>query len=130
VQDDRVHRDLYLSEEMFALEQERLFANTWVFLGHASQVPEAGDFVTQDIAGRPLLMVRQPDGSLRVHVQPLRAQGHAAGHQTQRQHRPHLPLPVPLVDLPLDGSPLGQPMKAATRARASRPANRAGAWRC
>ena len=38
VQDDRVHRDLYLSDEIFALEQEHLFANTWVFLGHASQV--------------------------------------------------------------------------------------------
>lgn len=28
VEDDRVHRDVYLSEELFALEQEHFFANT------------------------------------------------------------------------------------------------------
>ena len=44
VQDDRVHRDLYLSEELFALEQERFFARTWLYVGHASQVPNGGDF--------------------------------------------------------------------------------------
>ena len=30
VQEDRVHRDLYLSEELFALEQRYFFANTWL----------------------------------------------------------------------------------------------------
>ena len=29
VQDDRVHRDLYLSDELFALEQQHFFARTW-----------------------------------------------------------------------------------------------------
>jgi phenylpropionate dioxygenase-like ring-hydroxylating dioxygenase large terminal subunit len=43
VQEDRVHRDLYLSDELFALEQERFFANTWLYVGHASQVPNTGD---------------------------------------------------------------------------------------
>jgi phenylpropionate dioxygenase-like ring-hydroxylating dioxygenase large terminal subunit len=66
VQEDRVHRDLYLSEELFALEQERLFARTWLYVGHASQVPNAGDFWSLELAGRPLMMVRQPDGAVRV----------------------------------------------------------------
>ncbi len=66
VQDDRVHRDLYLSEELFALEQERFFANTWLYVGHASQVPEAGDFWSLELAGRPVMMVRQADGEVRV----------------------------------------------------------------
>jgi phenylpropionate dioxygenase-like ring-hydroxylating dioxygenase large terminal subunit len=66
VQEDRVHRDLYLSPELFALEQQHFFANTWNFVGHASQVPNAGDYVAVTIAGQPLLMVRQPDGDIRV----------------------------------------------------------------
>lgn len=66
VQDDRVHRDLYLSEALFALERQHFFANTWNYVGHASQVPNAGDYIAVDIAGRPLLLVRQGDGSLRV----------------------------------------------------------------
>ena len=39
VEDDRVHRDLYLNPELFALEQKHFFANTWNYVGHASQVP-------------------------------------------------------------------------------------------
>ncbi|HEU0204493.1 MAG TPA: Rieske 2Fe-2S domain-containing protein, partial [Burkholderiaceae bacterium] len=66
VEDDRVHRDLYTSDELFQLEQEHFFANTWNYIGHASQVPQAGDYVAVTIAGRPLLMVRQSDGGIRV----------------------------------------------------------------
>ncbi|MFL6660848.1 MAG: aromatic ring-hydroxylating dioxygenase subunit alpha [Rhizobacter sp.] len=66
VEDDRVHRDLYLSDALFALEQRHFFANTWSFVGHASQVPNAGDYAAVTIAGEPLLMVRQPGGAIRV----------------------------------------------------------------
>ena len=44
VQDDRVHRDLYLSEDLYALEEQHFFANTWNYVGHASQVPKTGDY--------------------------------------------------------------------------------------
>lgn len=66
VRPDRVHRDIYLSEELFALEQEHFFANTWNFVGHDSQLPNAGDYISVDIAGRPLIVVRQGDKSVRV----------------------------------------------------------------
>ena len=66
VQPDRVHRDLYISEEIFRLEQEHFFANTWNYVGHGSQIPKAGDYLTVEIAGRPLIVVRQPDGSPKV----------------------------------------------------------------
>ena len=66
VQPDRVHRDLYLSDEIFRLEQEHFFANTWNYVGHGSQIPKPGDYLTVEIAGRPLIVVRQPDGSVKV----------------------------------------------------------------
>ena len=66
VEDKRVHRDLYLSEALFGLEQKHFFANTWNYVGHASQVPAAGDYVSLDLAGRPLVMVRHDDGKVRV----------------------------------------------------------------
>ena len=58
MQPDRVHRDLYLSEEVFRLEQEHFFANTWNYVGHDSQMPKAGDYLTVEIGGRPLIVVR------------------------------------------------------------------------
>jgi nitrite reductase/ring-hydroxylating ferredoxin subunit len=66
VQDDRVHRDLYIDPELFQLEMERLWSRTWIYVGHASQVPQAGDFITLDIAAKPLILVRATDGEVRV----------------------------------------------------------------
>ncbi len=66
IEPDRVHRDVYLSDEIFALEQERLFGRAWVYVAHASQVPRAGDYVTLELAGQPVILVRDADDSLRV----------------------------------------------------------------
>lgn len=66
VQDDRVHRDLYTSQELFELEQEHFFANTWNYVGHESQLPKPGDWISNEIAGRPLIVARHSDGSVRA----------------------------------------------------------------
>ncbi len=66
VEKDRVHRDLYIDPEVFQLETERLWSRTWVYVGHTSQVPQPGDFITLDIAARPVIMVRHSDGAVRV----------------------------------------------------------------
>jgi len=66
IEPDRVHRDVYTHPEVFQLEMERLWSRTWIYVGHASQVPAAGDYITLDIAAKPVIMVRHTDGSLRV----------------------------------------------------------------
>jgi phenylpropionate dioxygenase-like ring-hydroxylating dioxygenase large terminal subunit len=66
VEQDRVHRDVYTDPEVFALEMERLWSRTWIYVGHASQVPQPGDYITLDLAAQPVIMVRQADGSIRV----------------------------------------------------------------
>ena len=66
VEPDRVHRDVYIDPEVFALEMERLWSRTWIYVGHTSQVPQAGDFITLDVAAKPVVMVRHTDGKVRV----------------------------------------------------------------
>ena len=66
VRDAEVHKDCYVSDEVFALEMEHLFANTWVYVGHASQVPKEGDFYATTVGDQPVVMVRHGDGSIRV----------------------------------------------------------------
>lgn len=61
-----VHRDVYISPAVFAAEQERLFAATWSFVAHGSQLPKPGSYVTLDLAGRPLLVLREADGGIGV----------------------------------------------------------------
>ena len=66
VREAEVHKDLYISQELFELEMERLFANTWVYVGHASQVPNKGDFFTTTVGNESVIMVRHTDDSIRV----------------------------------------------------------------
>ena len=66
VRGDAVHRDVYTDPEIFSLEMERLWARAWIYVGHTSQVPNPGDYVTCDIGAEPVLMIRQQDGGVRV----------------------------------------------------------------
>jgi benzoate/toluate 1,2-dioxygenase subunit alpha len=61
-----VHRDVYIDPEIFELEMEHLFANTWNYVGHDSQVPNAGDYITTTIGAQPVIMVRHTDATVRV----------------------------------------------------------------
>ncbi len=66
VQPDQIHRDVYLRNDIFALEMDRLWARAWLFVGHDSQVPEPGDVFATTLAGQPVMMVRGADGRVRV----------------------------------------------------------------
>ncbi|NGM86416.1 Rieske 2Fe-2S domain-containing protein [Parapusillimonas sp. SGNA-6] len=61
-----VHKDLFIDDEIFELEMEHLFANTWVYVGHASQVPNPGDYYTTTVGDQPVVMVRHTDGTVKV----------------------------------------------------------------
>jgi phenylpropionate dioxygenase-like ring-hydroxylating dioxygenase large terminal subunit len=63
---ERVHRDVYTNPDVFRLEMKHLFANTWVYVGHASQIPNPGDYLTADIGDQPVLASRHTDGSVHV----------------------------------------------------------------
>jgi phenylpropionate dioxygenase-like ring-hydroxylating dioxygenase large terminal subunit len=112
VQDDRVHRDLYLSPGLFALEQRHFFANTWNYVGHASQVPAAGDYVAVELAGRPLLMVRQGDGSIRVLDNRCAHKGTQLVTDDRGSVNRFFRCPYHAWTYKLDGSPLAVPLKS------------------
>ena len=66
VEPDRVHRLCYTDPEVFELELEHIFAKTWVYAGHESQVPKPGDYWTFDIARQPMVMLRDAKGKVGV----------------------------------------------------------------
>ena len=62
----QVHRDVYTSQEVYRLEMRHLFANAWVFVGHDSQTPNKGDYITTQIGDQPVIQVRHSDGQIHV----------------------------------------------------------------
>ena len=63
----RVHRSSMTSPEIYALELERVFSHSWLYVGHDSEVSAPGDYVRRPVGGRPLFMVRGVrSGEIRV----------------------------------------------------------------
>ena len=56
----------YTSPDVYALERDTLFARTWQMAGRRELVAEPGQFLTADIAGEPVLVVRGEGGTLRA----------------------------------------------------------------
>ena len=56
------------AESFLRREVETVFAHEWICLGRADDVPAPGDFIGPQIAGVPVLAVRQHDGGIAVFV--------------------------------------------------------------
>jgi phenylpropionate dioxygenase-like ring-hydroxylating dioxygenase large terminal subunit len=68
VEEHRVNGLAYTDPDLFEAELDRIFTRGWVFVGHESEVPDAGDFVTRRLGREPVIMVRDRDGEVRVHA--------------------------------------------------------------
>jgi fatty-acyl-CoA synthase len=62
----RVHGSLYTDPEIFAEELERIWYRTWVYVGHASEIPEPNDFVRKNLGLQDVIMVRSSDGEINL----------------------------------------------------------------
>ena len=58
--------EVYTSEEFLKAELENVFAKDWVCVGRSSSLPNAGDYITYELAGQPIFVIRDKDGKLRA----------------------------------------------------------------
>ena len=56
------------SIEFFKHEMKSIFMKEWICIGRNDELSEAGDFLTQEIAGISVIVVRQKDGSIRAFI--------------------------------------------------------------
>jgi len=66
VEAERVHRRVYVDPDVFELEMDRIFGQAWIYVGHESQVPNAGDYFTTQVGRQPVVMTRHSDGQIHV----------------------------------------------------------------
>ncbi len=96
----------YTDSQAFEHEKERIFANSWICVAHGSEVARPNDYITREIIGENIVIVRGRDNILRAFYnvcphrghQLLSGEGkaknvitcpyHASGLQAGRQSRP------------------------------------------
>ena len=59
-------KSVYTSPEFLALEQQHIFGAEWLCAGRAEALPDPGDYLTMQIAGEPVIVLRDRDGRIRA----------------------------------------------------------------
>jgi Rieske 2Fe-2S family protein len=67
--------DAYRSAEFYAIEQERVFAGSWVAAGCASELRAPGDVLVASVAGQSLILTRNRQNELRGFYNVCRHRG-------------------------------------------------------
>src|ERR1043165_3089098 len=71
----------YIDQNLYELELKTVFSNTWQLAARVDQVNQSGQYVTTDIAGEPIVIVRGNDNVLRAFFNVCRH--HAAAVMTE-----------------------------------------------
>ncbi len=70
-----VDRRAFSCKHLYDRELKTVFAKSWLFLGHSTQIPKPGDFITTYMGETPVIVARAGDGSVHVSVNSCRHRG-------------------------------------------------------
>jgi len=71
-----VPKAYYTSDEIFDIEKETLFAKSWICVAHVSEVAKKNSFITRELIGEKLIIVRGRDNILRGFYNVCPHRGH------------------------------------------------------
>lgn len=75
--DFRVDTRVYLDQSVFDEEMRRIYESTWVYVGHTSEIPDAGDYKTTTVGLNPVIVSRSADGQVNVLLNECRHRANA-----------------------------------------------------
>jgi TetR/AcrR family transcriptional repressor of bet genes len=67
----------YSDNALLTLERDRLFRPSWQLIGHEADIPRIGDFLTADLAGERVLVLRSSDSKIAAFRNSCRKRPHA-----------------------------------------------------
>jgi len=65
----------YVSPEIYQRDIERMLMRHWICVGHASAIPEAGDYFTYELDRESVIIIRGRDGVIRALMNVCRHRG-------------------------------------------------------
>ena len=71
----RVSRGIFTDPSIHALEIERIFNRSWIFLGHESEIPKPGDYAIRPMGSDNVILLRSDDGQIRAFLNACRHRG-------------------------------------------------------
>ena len=71
-----LHADAYTDPRWYEFEQDAIFARTWQWVCHVEKLRAPGSYVTAEIAGRPVAVVRDREGVLRAFYNVCKHRAH------------------------------------------------------
>jgi phenylpropionate dioxygenase-like ring-hydroxylating dioxygenase large terminal subunit len=57
-------RKIFVDEDLYRLEQERVFGRSWLFLGHESQIPNPDDYYVSRMGEEQVILTRDKQGQI------------------------------------------------------------------
>ena len=70
-----VSRRIFVDAEIYRRELENIFARSWLFVGHESQIPNPGDFILSRMGEESVILNRDQAGKLHVFLNTCRHRG-------------------------------------------------------
>jgi p-cumate 2,3-dioxygenase subunit alpha len=71
----QVNREVFVSRDILEDENRAIFDKCWIYVGHASEIKNLGDFHTRSVAGRPIIFCRDRQGTPRALFNVCRHRG-------------------------------------------------------
>jgi len=65
----------YTNDDIFELDLKNIFSKQWVFVGHATRIPNQGDYFLFEIGNESIIIIRGKDSSVYAHYNVCRHRG-------------------------------------------------------
>jgi phenylpropionate dioxygenase-like ring-hydroxylating dioxygenase large terminal subunit len=98
----------FVSPEVFAEEQDRIFSKQWVLVGHQNQIAEPGDYFVTKVASESLIIVRDKGGEVHGFYNVCRHRGTRL-REDRNGHLSAIQCPYHAWTYGLDGRLIGAP---------------------
>ncbi len=99
----------FISPDVFAEEQEKIFSRQWILVGHQSRIAHAGDYFVSKVANESLIVIRDKRGEIRAFYNVCRHRGSRLIENTNGELSGAIQCPYHAWTYGLDGRLLGAP---------------------